>query len=281
MRDIAFNSDKTESRMLALEQYAREAKISPSHFECRSLQSCSASLAADLQLKKENCGGLAYLGEDYDVSVDGQELRILFVGKDYGRDNSELRERRTEIQTYSGEPNPHYKGVIKVLMEIFQDRCDGKSWRLLLKRMAQTNATRCAAPQKNETGKASMNSNITNTMRTNCWCHFKKEIELLEPTLIWFHDADARDSILGAISKEGLSLALPFEEHQECQQVEWTIFSRPFKSVLAFFHHPAYGHFGRQWETSTDAIARLRKVGYLPTFDKEWKPLQKEEWPTL
>jgi len=232
-------------------------------------------------VKKENCGGLAHLGEDYDVSVDGQELRILFVGKDYGHDNSELRERRTEIQTYSGEPNPHYKGVIKVLMEIFQDRCDGKSWRLLLRRMAQTNATRCTAPRASQTQKMNMQSNITNTMGKNCWSHFRKEIEVLAPTLIWFHDADARYSFIRAIHEDGLSPTLPFEHRQKCQQIEWTIFSRPFKSVLGFFYHPAYGHFGRQWGLATNVITGLRKEGYLPTFDKEGKPLQKEEWPTL
>jgi hypothetical protein len=49
-----------------------------------------------------------------------------------------------------------------------------------------------------------MQSNITKTMRMNCWSHFKKEIEVLEPTLIWFHDAVAKSSFLEAVRKEGL-----------------------------------------------------------------------------
>lgn len=277
---ISFEKEKTERRLLALEQYAKEAGISPSGFRCHRLKDCDSSLAADLRLTPENCGGLAHVGENYDVVVDGKELRILFVGKDYGWGRSELRERQTEIQNYSGEPNPHYKGIIKVLMEIFQERCDKTSWHHLLRDMSQTNATRCTAPRQSQKGTPFMKSNITHTMRMNCWGHFRKEIEVLEPTLMWFHDADAQSTLLQSIREEGLSPTDLFEL-QECKQVEWTIFPRPFKSVLAFFHHPAFGHFGRQWRFATDVIARLREKGYLPTFNNEWKPLQKEEWPFL
>ncbi|MGA2481531.1 MAG: hypothetical protein ABSF92_00255 [Candidatus Acidiferrales bacterium] len=281
MGGINFNREKTASRLLALEQYARASGISPSDFRCHWLRDCDSSLGANLQLRKENCGGLAHVGEEYDVFMNGQELRVLFVGKDYGRGNSEVRQRQTDIQTYLGEPNPHYKGIIKVLMEVFQERCDKNSWRYLLRRMAQTNATRCAAPRESAKGNSLRKSNITRTMRMNCWDHFKKEIEVLEPTLIWFHDADAQSSFIQAIRREGLSPTLPFEQLQECQQVEWTIFLTPFTSVLAFFHHPAFRHFGRQWGLATGVIARLRREGHLPAFSNEWKPLGKEEWPTL
>lgn len=280
MNPIQFNKERTADRLLLLERYAKEARISPSDFHCRWLPDCDASLASDLRLKPENCGGLAHVGEDYDVDVDGQELRILFVGKDYGWGNSELRERQTDIQTYSGEPNPHYRGIIKVLMEVFQERSNRNEWRHLLRRMAQTNATRCTAPRESQKGVPLMKSNITLTMRMNCWAHFKKEIEALEPTLIWFHDADAQFSFLQSIHKEGLSTTELFEL-QECKQVEWTIFPRPFKSALAFFHHPAFHRFGRQWSLAIDVITRLRENGYLPTFNKDWKPLQQEEWPFL
>jgi hypothetical protein len=281
MSAISFNKEKSAGRLLALEKYAIEVGISPSEFHCNWQPLCSSSLASDLQLKPENCGGLAHIGENYDVVIDGKELRILFVGKDYGWGRSELKERQTEIQTYSGEPNSHYKGVIKVLMEVFQERCESDSWRHLLWRMAQTNATRCTAPRDDQTGKPLMKSNITHTMRTHCWSHFRKELELLEPTLIWFHDADAQSFFSQVARKEGLPIIVPFEQHQECLLVEWTVFPRPFKSVLAFFHHPAFGHFGRQWTIATDLIARLRESGYLPMFSTDWKSLEKREWPTI
>jgi hypothetical protein len=281
VRNITFDAERTKSRLLTLEEYARQVRIEPLKFACASLPLCSASLAGDIQLELENCGGLAHIGENYDVVLDGQELRILFVGKDYGCGNSDLKTRRGIIQTYADPLNPHYKGIIKVLMEVFQDRCEGGTWRTLLRRMAQTNATRCTAPRPSKAQASSMQSNITKTMRMNCWSHLKKEIEVLEPTLIWFHDAVAKSSFLEAVRKEGLFPTVPYERYQQWYQVEWTIFRRPFKSVLAFFHHPAYGHFGRQWELATDVIARLREEGCLPVFAENWSPLKRKEWPVI
>ena len=281
MSAISFNTEKSASRLLALERYAREVGIHPFDFHCSWQPLCSSSLPPALRLKPENCGGLAYIGENYDVLEGGKEFRVLFVGKDYGSGGSDLRERQAKIQTYIGEPNPHYKGIIKVLMEVFQERCERDSWKHLLSRMAQTNATRCAAPRNDQKGKPLMKSNITHPMRTCCWSHFRKEIELLEPTLIWFHDAEARPSFSQVARNEKLPTVVPFKQHQECLMVEWTIFPKPFRSMLAFFHHPAYGHFGRQWTMATDLIAQLRGSGYLPLFESDWKSLEKTEWPSI
>lgn len=225
----------------------------------------------------DNCGGLAHIGEDYDAATENGELRILFVGYDYGHGHADLRHRQTDIQDYSDNLNPHYKGIVKTLIEIYQE--GGKeSWKHLLRRMVQTNATRCAAPDGNRV----MKSNTTHRMRMNCWKHFKKEIEVLEPTIIWFHGAALKSPFLQALREERLSLSVPFAQYAEyCGQIEWTVFEKPFSSFLAFFHHPAYGHFGKQWELAARLVAHLRKQGSLPIFNSEWNGRDRKEWPSI
>jgi hypothetical protein len=60
----------------------------------------------------------------------------------------------------------------------------------------------------------------------NCWRHFSKEIEVLEPALIWLHDADAQSSFQQAVRKDGLLARVLYEQLPECQQVNWAIFPR-------------------------------------------------------
>lgn len=153
-------------------------------------------------------------------------------------------------------------------MEIFQEGCTGDSWPELLKRMAQANATRCCAPSGHL-----MTTNTNNRMRRNCWAHFRKEIEELEPTLIFFHGAYLKGSFLEALQAEGIRPRQPVDDFEECRLVEWAVFARPFASILAFFHHPARGAFGRQWERTTALIRRLQQEGYLPTFSQGWKSM--------
>lgn len=273
----------TQQRFLRLKEYCEDrAEIDPRHFHCQFAEtSCQPSLGPGLKLKP---GGLAHVGEEYDLTFDSRELRILFVGYDYGNSADWLESRRDDIQSYGGSLNPHYKGIVKVLLEIFQVRCQSEedvgAWKPLLRRMSQTNATRCCAPRDGR-----MRTNMPAITHTNCWTHFKAEIQILEPTIMFFHGAGLRKSFLQCLSHEThppmVSPLFP-ELGQHCHVVEWRYFTLPFKTILLFYNHPAYGHFGRQWESHVlPVLQALREMSLIPSLASSWKPRQRIDWPSI
>lgn len=281
---ILYKTHTTSQRFAELRRYCEEvAHIDPGDFRCEFLADCERGLAEGLALVK---GGLAHVGEQYDLSIDGKETRMLFVGFDFGNDCAGLEERRLDIQAYSGIPNPHYKGIIKVMMEVLEQNCetpkDENLWKPFLKRMAQTNATRCCAPRNGR-----RKTNTTERMRKNCWIHFKKEIEVLRPTIMFFHGAQLKSSFLENLRSERVSCIPLFQDFQEhCQHIIWTTFNDPFESVVLFFSHPqplwSPHNFGSQWEAEVVPILkRLREVGILPTITTEWRSRQRKDWPSI
>jgi hypothetical protein len=283
MSEPRYDTNLTKQRFKRLRDYCeKEAHIAPCHFDCSKVDCCQQKVnSRGLDLVS---GGLAHVGEKYDICFDDKSLRILFVGYDYGNCCATLEQRRRSIQCLSGpdlNKSPHYKGIVKVMMEIFQCKCgseaDTGSWRPLLKRMSQTNATRCCAPKEGRMG-----CNTTEGMRTNCWPHFKKEIELLQPTIIVFHGAALKDSFLHNLDSAERRTLCSSELSEHCQHVTWESFPAPFKSFLLFFNHPGHGQFGRQWDTKVLPVLKgLRDDGRLPSPNTDWKPRKRKEWPRI
>ncbi|HMD99602.1 MAG TPA: uracil-DNA glycosylase family protein [Terriglobia bacterium] len=276
------NLKGTQDRYDAIHQYLHSEwfrdQTSPGTFTCEYyLRGCKASVAASAcysEPKPSDCH-LNHQGEDYDGTVNGKPLRILFVGIDTGRGSDAVGLLRTDRYGL----NDHYRGILKVLMEIFQVRAsDDEQERLqvrsLLRRCAQTNTVQCCAPSGGRMG-----TNSTDVMRENCWRYLKKEIEILEPTLILFHGARVRDPFTESIGREGLT-PTPIEGLPECETVRWTVFPNPFTSLLAFFHHPARGHFGKQWPRVVYLLGRFRSQ-YAASFQDGWTPLGRREWPGI
>ena len=273
---------KTDARFAELKTYCeQEARVDPHDFHCKCFDDCKASIAKGLEFIP---GGLAYIGDEYDTNVGGVETRILFVGYDCGRGCADLDTRRAEIQEYKCPLNPHYRGIVKVMMEISQTMCGSEEeknlWKPLLRKMAQTNAARCCAPRNGWMG-----TNTTAEMQKNCWTHLRKEIEILSPTLILFHGARLKWPFLRNVQSEA-NQALPqplleaYKEH--CQVIDWTAFPKRFRSVLLFFSHPARGHFGNQWESKVAPVLQLLvEHKYLPPRDRGWEPRSQEEWPKI
>jgi len=277
MPDVSFDRNRTEHRFQRLVQYAQDAKITPRLFACGSICRCNESLAEALRpLRLENCGGLVHVGEEYDVTVHHREFRILLVGKDYGGGSSDLAARRQCIQSLTeNDLNWHYKGVVKTLLEVYQWRRED-GWQCLLKRMAQTNATRCCAPRENR-----MACNTNYQMRLNCWPHFRAEIEILEPTLIIFHGADLAGPFQACLQREGAQVDQPLPGLDRCQHVKWTNFSNPFETVIVFMNHPFAARWRQfDWASAVEIINRLRPR-HLPVFNTQWTPLQDSDWPRL
>ena len=289
--NMCYDAAATDRRFQSLRQYCEEeALIDPGEFHCCHEKECMSEVGRKpLRLVE---GGLAHVGEEYDIRFGSKELRLMFVGYDYGRGCAGLVQRRHDIQNLVLPLNPHYSGITKVLIEVFQATCQGvqdeDEWRPLLKRMVQTNATRCCAPKGNE-----MRCNTTAEMRRLCWIHFKKEIEILEPTVIFFHGAELIHSFvtnvqtdkqlcLEPVYSDGLTeTSLSREFHEHCKQITWATFPHAFESVLLFFHHPSYGHFGRQWDSVLLAVKQLRHMGRLPMLNSEWNVRKQKEWPSV
>lgn len=286
-----FDAAATDHRFQALRQYCEdEAGIDPGEFRCSRCEKLATPKGCTLVK-----GGLAHVGEDYDTSV---ALRVMFVGYDYGNECAGLRERRDSIQNIHKIENLHYSGIMKVLIEIFQSPCRGaedeSKWQPLLRRMVQTNATRCCAPSNGLIpGRLLMKCNTTDAMRKACWIHFKKEIELLEPSVIFFHGADLKGSFLANVRQEdvvldevsnnkvsGTAESNALKTH--CKQMTWSFSTQhSVKSLLLFFHHPSYRHFGKQWENVLLVLKSLRQQELLPTLDHTWTGRARDDWPPL
>jgi len=131
-----------------------------------------------------------------------------------------------------------------------------------------------------------MRTGTTEKMRKNCWEHFRAEIKILEPTLIFFHGDKPRESFLENLHREGVQsrpLLIGNTWEDLCRKVEWKgpNFPHPFESVLLFYHHPAYGHFFREWESRVvPVLNELRKERVLPILSNTWLSLTKTDWPT-
>jgi hypothetical protein len=262
-------------RHLQSEWFRGQAKDST--FSCGSYPRCKASAGAETcytEPKPSDCC-LNHQGEDYDGVVNGAFLRILFVGIDTGRGSDAANVLRTDRYGL----NAHYRGILKVLMETFQVRASGDEQerlqsRQLLERCAQTNTVHCCAPSGGK-----MRTNSTDIMRKECWRHLKKEIEILEPTLIFFHGARLRGAFSRLIGREGLTTTP--EGFPECETISWTIFPNSFTSLLAFFHHPARGHFGKQWEARAVPLLGRFRSQHLGILQDNWRPLGRSEWPKI
>ncbi|MFL6464109.1 MAG: hypothetical protein ACJ73N_06835, partial [Bryobacteraceae bacterium] len=117
---------RTENRFTALRQYCEnEARIDPADFHCINYDFCNATLTNPLDAG--NKGGLAFVGEQYDIRVRTDDFRLMFVGYDYGTGCSGLVDRRRDIQEYHPRLNPHYKGIVKMLLEIYQESCPSEA----------------------------------------------------------------------------------------------------------------------------------------------------------
>jgi hypothetical protein len=288
---LLYDTKATEQRFKDLRRYCeQEAHIDPSKFDCDFVKFCEGEVGSrGLHLVK---GGLAHVGEDYDVRFDGKELRIMFVGYDQGNCCAGLEEYRQSIQCFHSAINPHYKGIIKVMMEVFQQECDSETdkhlWKPLLRRMVQTNATRCCAPREGSNSRRTMACNTTEDMRRKCWPHFKREIEILKPTIMFFHGASLKTPFMDDLKRDGVSCEpLDGELGEHCYLLKWT-WADPFESVVLFFNHPApipignRHNFGSQWDKKVVSVLnKLRTLGMLPTLNSAWVPRQRKDWPKI
>ena len=151
-------------------------------------------------------GQLHHVGRHYDLSLNGTPFRIAIVGQEYGHPPTHvLREERTEMilrvgmeGRFKAEPghgarNPHMRGTTSALRLLFGlslgDDFVGEFVSLwstsvhIFETFALTNFLLCSAIDTPRTCSAGKGRS-TSTMQNNCARHFRRAMEILEPTVI-------------------------------------------------------------------------------------------------
>lgn len=128
-----FKSDpaRTAQRVRDLSRYLGNNVMTagcqdPQGFICKSFDACHSS--ASTPTVDFHAGHMSHVGEHYDLSDDGHDLRIVVVGQESGSDREyiDLAERRQQILTGSGRDlryssaegtprNPHMRGTTSAL----------------------------------------------------------------------------------------------------------------------------------------------------------------------
>ena len=113
---IQSDPERTGKRFRRLHEYVRQNLLVNGQFICKHYSSCLASSPNPDAFYE---GQMSHLGEHYDLTVDGQDFRIVFVGQEYGsRHRCVTLEERTAMvdpkRGFKGR-NPHMKGTTSLL----------------------------------------------------------------------------------------------------------------------------------------------------------------------
>lgn len=201
------DAERSADRRRQLNSYFRDNVLDGNDFVCASWGPCANSIAPGCTFTE---GQLSHIGRHYDLSKDGQELRVVVVGQEVGgRGNARIsmQERSKVVHEGSGltrrfesEPgrqrrNPHMRGTTLALRELFGLPPTGEHHDEFIaangKRVhmfdcfALINRLLCAAHLLNaKTGARTSTGKPTRTMLRNCDRHFRATLEILEPTVV-------------------------------------------------------------------------------------------------
>lgn len=201
MTDYAAEPRTTTRRVARLQEYFEQNVLVNGRFICSAEKQCRESHHGNFY-----AGQLPHVGTHFDLTRNGAPFRIVVVGQEYGtRDELvDLVVRRTMIADNRGAKsrflampnlnlkgrNPHMRGCTSVLRLLFGKdvgsdyesefvQLDGMAIHLF-DCFALVNFLLCSAllPKGGKRGRS------TRTMQQNCTRHFKRQLELLEPTII-------------------------------------------------------------------------------------------------
>ena len=193
---VESNPARTARRIRKLEEYVRCNLLYNERFICKHHQDCLASAPPYFYE-----GQMSHVGKHYDLLVGGQELRIVVVGQEYGqkRTGVDLEGRTAMIDGSAGKGfqgrNPHMRGTTSIL-RLLLDRCPGtddegerlfgedKGTAHIFDGFALVNALLCSAVKKPPEGGKAGKGASSPLMRKNCARHFRRTMEILEPTVI-------------------------------------------------------------------------------------------------
>lgn len=191
---------RTAKRIALYDAYMRDNVLAPDgSFVCTSRHACwNAARAANPGCSYYE-GQLGYIGNHYDLSVDGVPWRMLFVGMELGgsmnpprRIDRQTRSAHHHLATKPEKRNPHMNGVVLALQYALgllphlpaPERLNLHSTSdhpvHVLDCYALINARLCSAT----TAPGGRRSAGVQQMTRNCLTHLNAAISILEPTLV-------------------------------------------------------------------------------------------------
>ena len=246
----------TEARLGRLKKYMQANVLAGKRFVCASWRECETSIAAGCSFKE---GQLSHVGKHYDLSRDGQPVRIVVVGQEVGakgKARTTFAERYGNVHDGSGmnkrfvsdgkhpSRNPHMKGTTLALRTILGTgsgteregefvNVDGEKVHLF-DCFALVNRLLCAA---HLTGTSTGMS--TKTMLRNCERHFRATLEILEPTIVVLQGVR-----MWRWSKNVLEPKRTLSDHL----IECSLAGKR-TLVCAFSHPSSYGKKPTRWDS--------------------------------
>ncbi len=240
MRSLRSNPARTAERYAELERYmSANVTSGPGGFCCVSGDACRASalVSPDVAFYE---GQLSHVGEHYDMTDDGHDLRVLVLGMETGRDRSNVTmdQRRAEQQTVAPQDprsrKPHMKGTASALRLAFGGvpGADVAGDLLAVQNhdeavhvydaYALANVRLCSAVIRGTT-----KSKGTLEMTRRCSPHLEATVRILEPTLVISQSARTREAIAPALSNV----------EQVDEHLEWVTLAG-VRLLLASLVHP-------------------------------------------
>ena len=258
---IKSDPERTARRIRKFEEYVRRNLLDTEIFICKHHRDCRASAPPYFYE-----GQMSHIGKHYDLVVDGQELRIVVVGQEYGQTFTrvDLEGRTAMIDGSASEGfqgrNLHMRGTTSILRLLLgrEPGTDAEGERLfgdgaasahIFDGFALVNALLCSALKKPpEGGKAGKGASIT-LMRQNCARHFRRTLEILEPIVIVAEGQGVRSWIGGPL---GLG-SKPPARYKGPAILEVARIAGKRVDILTF-NHPSAGGQSAWWGNSVNSV---------------------------
>lgn len=206
------------------------------------------------------------IGKNYDLNIDGIDIRILFVGKEGRNKNNKISPtKRLQEFEAEGKVNLHYREVYKMLCEMLSynwiNEKHKESNRYLYKPdanitcFALTNIYRCAFKENDRQVKNIFNSSEQNI---NCLKILKEEIKILQPTII-------------VLQKSNIC-AKSFDKNAElCIGTTNVYYSSIYNAYFIQTIHPSnYGKWYKTYKPEfSNAVNYLKSIKKLPLANRD------------
>lgn len=225
-KEIRMSRDSLVTELTAF--YESNGIVPYEKFACKNKEKCG------INLDKHAPGMQCHVGKRYGENCP----RVLIVALDCGGGAQTIPDRTNRIEAVAGEtPNLHMKGTLNILCDFFE--MDKKE---SLDHYAMTNACKCS-------WKASTNQ-LHYSFYQNCSEFKLKEIEILDPAIIYFQGKNALIDI--SFSKvEGVPQHLmPYIKYAE-------INGRKYLSVLCIHPSARFGHTKKRIEFYDKVIVEI------------------------
>ncbi len=266
--DISCDPHRTAQRVQDLDTYMLDKVLAPAGFKCVHHTICRQSHPGTFYE-----GQLHHVGDHYDLRLNDIPCRIAVVGQEYGHKppcvNREDRtrmvvqktglEKRFKAESGYRARNPTSRGITSVL-RLLLGRPLGSDFsgefiipsvgRVHIFRMyALTNFLLCSAVSSaKDSGQGSQKGRSTPTMRRNCASHFRRTMEILEPTVVIL----LGDNVWQWIQRERI-----FDEVTDVEESPLLKYVQLNKSsaLLCTFTHPtSYAERNWGWNDHTEYL---------------------------